>query len=131
MNREVWEFLRDGKHRVIREWLNDQVISVKDRAKLDFCMERLRTLDFALVSTKLLAGPLRGGTKLYKLRVRCQNRELRPLLCRGPVGEPLDYTLLQGAIEVELHRLNPSNAEDRARQNREALIRNPEWRELY
>ena len=131
MNREVWEFLRDGKHRVIREWLDDNSVSPKERAKLDFCLERLRTLDFALVSTKLLAGPLRGGTKLYKLRVRCQNRELRPFLCRGPVGPPLDYTLLQGAIEVGDHRLDPPNAEDRAVQNREALSRNQKWRELY
>ena len=51
------------------------------------------------------------------------------MLCRGPVGEPLDYTLLQGAIEVS-DRLNPPNAEDRAGHNREILIRNPEWREL-
>lgn len=80
MNREVWEFLRGGEHRVIREWLDDRNISAKDRAKLDFCLERLRTLDFALVSNKLLAGPLRGGTKLYKLRVRCQDKELRPFL---------------------------------------------------
>ena len=78
MNREVWEFLREGKHRVIREWLDDRNISAKDRAKLDFCLERLRTLDFALVSNKLLTGPLRGGTKLYKLRVRCQDKEFRP-----------------------------------------------------
>ena len=131
MNREVWEFLRDGKHRVIREWLEDGKFSAKDRAKLDFCLERLRTLDFALVSNKLLAGPLRGGTKLYKLRVRCQDKELRPFLCRGPVGDPLDYTLLQGAIEAGEHRFNPTNAEERALQNRETLIRNPNWRELY
>jgi hypothetical protein len=131
MDREVWEFLRDGTHRVIREWVDDCKISVQDRAKLDFCLERLRTLDFALISTKMLAGPLRGGTKLYKLRVRCQNRELRPFLCRGPIGEPLDYTLLQGAIEVGDHRTDPPNAEDRAGRNREALILNPKWRELY
>jgi hypothetical protein len=131
MNHEVWEFLRDGKHHVIQEWLKDSTVSSRDRAKLDFCLERLRTLDLGLISTKMLAGPLRGGTKLYKLRIRCQNRELRPLLCRGPVGEPDDYTLLQGAIEVGDHRTNPPNAEDRAAQNRETLIRNPKWRELY
>ena len=131
MKREVWEFLRDGKHRVIRDWLNHVKIPVKDRAKFDFCLERLRSLDFALISTKLIAGPLRGGTKLYKLRCRCRSHELRPFLCRGPVGDPLDYTLLQGAIEVAMHRLDPSNAEDRAAWNRDALIHNPKWRELF
>jgi hypothetical protein len=54
MDREVWEFLRDGKHKVIREWLGTCRISAQERAKLDFCLERLRTLDFALVSNKLL-----------------------------------------------------------------------------
>jgi hypothetical protein len=130
MKREVWEFLREGKHPVVREWLETCRISPKDRAKLDFCLERLRTLDFALVSSKLMAGPLRGGTKLYKLRVRCQNRELRPYLCRGPFGEN-EYTLLQGAIEVGDSRLDPANAEERAVHNREVLLRNPIWRQLY
>ena len=53
------------------------------------------------------------------------------MLCRGPIGNPFDYTLLQGAIEVGDRRLDPSNAEDRAQANREALIRNPGWRDVY
>ena len=129
MNREIWEFLAKGTHRVIRQWLEDERISSRDRAKLDVSLERLRTLDFALVSRRLLAGPLRG-TKVYKLRLRCENRELRPMLCRGPVGSPQDYTLLQGAIEIG-DRLKPHDAQDRADSNRELLIENPRWRELY
>jgi len=131
VNREVWEYMREGQHRVIREWVTDFDISVREQAKLDVCVDRLRTLDFALVSKKLLAGPLRGGEKLYKLRVRCENRELRPFLCRGPVGSGHDYTFLQGAIEVDSHRLNPSNAETRASEHRGLLIQNPRWRGVY
>ncbi len=131
MNREVWEFLREGSHRVIGEWFDHANISMQERAKLDSCLDRLRSLDFALVSHKLLAGPLKGGMKLYKLRLRCQNRELRPFLCRGPVGDPNGYTLLQGAIEVGKHRLEPTNAEDQAAVHRGDLIKNPKWRELY
>ena len=129
MNREVWEFLANGTHRVIRQWLHQENISSRDRAKLDVSLNRLRTLDFALVGRRLLAGPL-TGTKVYKLRLRCENRELRPMLCRGPVGSPLDYTLLQGAIEVG-DRLHPHDAHDRADGNRLTLIGNPNWRELY
>lgn len=96
---------------------------------MDVALNHLRTLDLALVSPKLMAGPLRG-TKLYKLRLRCQNRELRPLLCRGPIGERLDYTLLLGAIEVG-DRLKPHDAEGRAAENRRLLMENPGWRERY
>ena len=129
MNREIWEFLAKGTHPVIRQWLADEGISSRERAKLDVSLERLRTLDFALVSTRLLAGPLRG-TKVYKLRLRCENRELRPMLCRGPVGSPRDYTLLQGAIETG-DRMKPPDAQDRADGNRKVLVENPHWRELY
>jgi hypothetical protein len=129
MNREIWEFLASGNDRVIRKWFKVEDITPQERAKLDVALNHLRTLDLALVSHKLLAGPLRG-TKIYKLRLRCNNRELRPMLCRGPVGERLDYTLLLGAIEVG-NRLNPYNAEDRAAKNRELLIENPNWRERY
>src|ERR1019366_3072449 len=130
MNREIWEFLLSGRHRVIRSWLDDERISSQDRAKMDVSLNRLRTLDFALVSRKMLAGPL-AGTKVYKLRLRCENRELRPMLCRGPVGAPLDYTLLQGAIETGTHQVKPPDAQDRAERNRKALVENPRWRELY
>jgi hypothetical protein len=129
MNREIWEFLASGTHPVIHRWFSEENISPRDRAKLDVSLSRLRNLDFALVSCKLLAGPLKG-TKIYKLRIRCENRELRPMLCRGPVGSRLDYTLLLGAIEVG-DRLRPPDAQERADGNRETLIGRPDWRELY
>jgi hypothetical protein len=129
MKREIWEYLADGRHPVIRNWLEVERISEHDRAKLDFSLNRLRTLDFGLVSRKLLAGPLRG-TKVYKLRLRCENRELRPMLCRGPVDSPQDYTLLHGALEIG-NRLDPPDAEERADRNRRTLIGNPKWREVY
>jgi hypothetical protein len=129
MNREIWEFLAGGSRRVIRTWIDRERISVRERAKLDVSLDRLRTLDFALVSKKLMAGPLKG-TKVYKLRLRCENRELRPMLCRGPVGSPLDYTLLEGAIEVG-PGLKPPDAEQRADENRVILIERPQWRGIY
>jgi hypothetical protein len=129
MNREIWEFLVSGSHRVIRTWFEEENVSPEDRAKLDVKLNQLRTLDFGLVSKKLLAGPLKG-TKVYKLRIRCRNRELRPILCRGPVGPILDYTLLHGALEIG-DRLRPSDAADRADANRRILIDSPGWREVY
>jgi hypothetical protein len=129
MNREIWEFLAKGSSHVIREWVKDERITRIELAKLDFALNQLRTLDYDLVSRKLLAGPLRGALKLYKLRIRCANRELRPLLCRGPFAR-FDYTLLAGAIE-EGDRLRPSDAYSRAQKNLETLERNSHWREIY
>ena len=129
MTREIWEFMSDGRHHVIRKWLKEEAISFKDQARLDLTLDRLRTLDFALISQKLMADPLRGS-KVYKLRLRCENRELRPMLCRGPVGPPADYTLLLGAHEVG-DRLHPADAPARADKNRTTLIANPAWREHY
>ena len=131
MTREVWEFMSDGKHHVIRKWLKEETISSKDQARLDLTLDRLRTLDVALISHKLMAGPLRGS-KVYKLRLRCENKELRPMLCRGPgqVGPPTDYTLLLGAREAG-DRLYPADAPAQADKNRITLIANRTWRERY
>lgn len=129
MKSEIWEFLVGGNRQVIRRWMEEEKLSTSERAKLDYSLDRLRSLDFGLLSSKLLAGPLRG-TKIYKLRLRCENRELRPMLCRGPVGPPHDYTLLEGSIEVG-RRMRPADAEDRAMKHRADLISNPGWRARY
>lgn len=129
MNREIWEYLIHGKDPVIAKWLDDFDISIRDRAKLEFTLSRLRSLDPGISVPKLLA-PL--GGKVLKLRLRCENRELRPMLCRGPepACPPLDYTLLQGAIEIGGH-LRPNNAEESAEKHREELLRNPTWKKKF
>ena len=129
LKREVWEFLVGGKDRVIGQWLERENISKKDRAKLDLALARLRTLDPGIFVPKLLA-PL--GDKILKLRVRCENRELRPMLSRGPepACDPLDYTLLQGALEIG-GRLHPEKSKDRAEENRSELVRNPKWKQKF
>lgn len=127
MDRKIWEFLLSGDP-VIKTWLKDQKISSRDQAKLDLFLDRLRTLDFSLVNSKWLA--LEGG-KIYKLRLRCENRELRPMLCRGPLPQsPQDYTLLQGALEVggDLH---PKDARERADKNRSDVLKDSKLRRLF
>ncbi len=127
MNRRIWEFLVKGKDPVIRHWLKDKDISVRDQAKLDYALQRLRSLDRGLISPKLLA---EVGDKILKLRVRCENRELRPMLCRGPVGDPLDYTLLAGALEIG-DDLHPANVKEKAKEHRAELVEKATWRQIY
>ena len=129
MERRIWEFLAVGHTPVIREWFVEKNISKQDRAKLDYVLGRLRSLDRGVFLPKLLA-PV--GEKILKLRLRCENRELRPMLCRGPepACDPWDFTLLQGAIETG-GDLYPGNAAVTARENREVLVRNPTWKRIF
>ena len=67
----------------------------------------------------LIAGPLKGGGNLYKLKAKgdCQ---LRPHLCTGPKNHGDEYTLLCGAVEKD-GKLDPFNVAERAVKNREQL----------
>ncbi len=92
-------------------------------------LARLRTLDAGVFVPKLLA-PV--GGKILKLRLRCENREFRPVLCRGPepACDPLDYTLLRGALEIG-GNLHPGDAKDQADANRSDLLRNRKWKQKF
>ena len=75
---------------------------------------------------KLLAGPLKGFAHIYKLRVR-GTVELRPLLCKGPVDNDREFTLLKGAYEVGSDWV-PSSARQDAVARREEVIGDAENR---
>lgn len=71
--------------------------------------------------TQLLAGT--GVPHIYKLRVK-GNVQLRPMLCRGPVDNNSEFTLLYGAIEVG-DVLQPVDAAERAAVIREEILADP------
>jgi hypothetical protein len=71
--------------------------------------------------TQLLAGT--GVANIYKLRVK-GNVQLRPMLCKGPVENDAEFTLLCGAIEVG-DVLQPPDATQRAVMIREAILADP------
>lgn len=47
---------------------------------------------------QLLAGPI--FTHIYKLKIK-GNVQLRPMLCKGPISNDEEFTLLLGAIETD------------------------------
>lgn len=71
--------------------------------------------------TQLLSGT--GVAHIYKLRVK-GNVQLRPMLCKGPVENDAEFTILFGAIEVG-DVLQPANAADRAAIIREEILADP------
>ena len=71
---------------------------------------------------KLLAGPLTGYAHIYKLKIR-GSVELRPLLCKGPINNETEYTLLKGAFEVGGAWV-PSGARGEAQTRRQEVVNN-------
>jgi hypothetical protein len=103
---------------VIEEWAGP--LSRRDRAALIQRLIQLMQMDRQVaLDVHLIAGPLRGGGNLYKLKAKgdCQ---LRPHLCTGPKNHADEYTLLCGAVEKD-GKLEPRNVQDRAVHNRGQL----------
>ena len=63
---------------------------------------------------------------ILKLRVK-GNVQLRPMLCRGPINNGTEYTLLLGAIEVG-GKLKPAGADAIANGLKTAVITAPDTR---
>ena len=75
---------------------------------------------------KLLAGPLKGYAHIYKIRVEGRVA-LRPLLCKGPIDNDHEFTLLKGASERD-RKFVPPNAPDVAVARRQEVIDDPDSR---
>jgi hypothetical protein len=118
----LFDFLDDNNKSVIHEWAKS--LEKADRAKLNSKFKQLAEMDFALAwGTKLLQGPIYKS--IYKLRTK-QTVQLRPLLCRGPLDNDAEYTLLEGAKEIG--KKLTTGAVQRADKNRDELLANPKRR---
>lgn len=72
--------------------------------------------------TGLLAGPIKGHAHIYKLRINGRVA-LRPLLCKGPIDNDTEFTLLMGAFEKD-RKWVPPNAPRTAEDRRNEVISN-------
>lgn len=68
----------------------------------------------------LIDGPLKGHPHIYKLRLGGRVR-LRPMLCKGPVNNDTELTLLIGATERD-SKFDPINAPVLAVARRDEII---------
>lgn len=69
---------------------------------------------------KLLAGPLKGYAHIRKIIVNGRVA-LRPLLCKGPIDNDHEFTLLEGAFERDREWI-PANAREIAVERRQEVI---------
>jgi len=95
MRYSIWDFVDAHGGSLIYEWALRR--SKRDRAKLNQRFDRLAQVDFQLaVNSRLLAGPI--YKHVYKMQIHGEV-QMRPLLCRGPISNETEYTLLRGATE--------------------------------
>jgi len=114
----LWDFRSPPprNENLILAWGRNQ--TKKDRAKLNQKFRRLVQMDFKLaVDTRLLAGPI--YEHIYKLVIH-GDVMLRPMLCKGPLENDSEYTLLLGAVEVG-GKL-PAGSREKAEENRNAIL---------
>jgi hypothetical protein len=114
----LYDYLNTDGYNVIKKWTED--LQKRERIKLNQKLDMLEQYGPEL-PPQLLAGPI--FDHVYKLKVQ-GNPKLRPLLCKGPIDNSKEYTLLVGAKEIQWE-LEPVNAEEQAASNRQAIIDNP------
>jgi hypothetical protein len=81
------------------------------------------------LAPQILAGPIKGYPHIYKLRMNGRIA-VRPLLCKGPVNNDAEFTLLKGALEVGNNWV-PSSAPGEAVTRRGQVLASPKRRTLH
>lgn len=101
-----------------KEWT--KTLQKDELAKLNQKLDMLRREPE--LPPQLLAGPLEGEP-IYKLRINGRVA-LRPMLCKGPINNGSEFTLLMGATERD-RVLIPVDAVEQAANRRTEVIANP------
>ena len=101
-----------------KEWT--KTLQKDELAKLNQKLDMLRREPE--LPPQLLAGPLEGKP-IYKLRINGRVA-LRPMLCKGPINNDSEFTILMGATEKD-RVLIPADAVDQAANRRTEVIANP------
>jgi hypothetical protein len=117
---DVYDFIDACHGNVVGSWIRG--LSTSDRAKFKLKIRYLSDVEYdEAIRGKLLQGPI--YKHVYKLKIH-GDIMLRPLLCRGPINNDVEYTLLAGAKE-ENFNLVPEDAPEVAENRRAEVIGDP------
>ena len=117
---DVYDFIDVHDGNVIRSWVRG--LCPRDRAKFKVKVRALADMEYdRAIGSKLLQGPI--SKHIFKLKIHGQIM-MRPLLCRGPIANEAEYTLLAGARE-ENFVLIPDVPLLRVEIRRQEVIDNP------
>lgn len=126
MSYRLYDFLEVNGRNDIKAWT--EKLQKRDRARLNQKLDLLEKHGAGL-PPGLLSNT--GMPHIKKLRITGRKvPTLRPMLCHGPINNDEEFTLLQGAVEKD-RELVPAHALKRAKENREAVIKNLSRRCLH
>jgi hypothetical protein len=119
----LYDYLDGNRRNEFADWTRG--LQTKQRARLN---QKLRMLEKSGpdLPPQLLAGPIKHYAHIYKMKINGQVA-LRPLLCKGPIRNDEEFTLLKGATEVGF-KWQPPNAPVIAIKRRQDVIDNPSQR---
>lgn len=118
MSFPLYDYMNKQGENEIKIWLSS--LEKVERAKID---QRLDMLEEH--GENLFPQILTGTDEKSILKLRAHGKvQLRPLLCRGPVSNAAEYTLLAGAKEVG-SKLTPKGVLAESVQRRRAVIQDP------
>lgn len=120
----VYVYLKgERRDNVIREWLEEEKVSVKQIAAFQDKIDTLEQAGPEMVPGFITETPV--AKDIYKMKIKGNKgmKQLRPMCCRGPFGDN-EYTILAGAIEKD-GKLVPSDVKERAQENRRLLLEDP------
>jgi hypothetical protein len=129
---DIYDAVDRHRRSNIVEWIAKQKITKRDVGRLNQKIDMLE-LNGPDLPPKLLAGPIKSKrnknlvSHIYKLIIH-GDRMLRPMLCKGPIDVPKEFTVLLGAIEVG--GVLDTDSED-AEIIRLAIIANQKLRKLH
>lgn len=104
MSWDIFDAVDKNRESNVVVWIVKEKITKRDIGQLNQKIDMLKQNGPEL-PPKLLAGPIKSKrnkklvSHIYKLIIH-GDRMLRPMLCKGPIDVPKEFTLLLGAIEV-------------------------------
>lgn len=122
----LYEYVNRRGRGVFTEWRRS--LQTAQQAQLDQKLDQLGQVDDPEILPDILAGT-REEKHIFKLKLGGKVR-LRPMVCRGPLDQKREITLLYPAYERDWH-YDPPNAPARAEQRRQEILADPSRRRLY
>lgn len=115
---DLFDYCDDRGRNDIRAWTRQQ--EKRQIGQMNLKLDMVQKYG-AEVSSNVL---LRVSEHIYKLKAKTKQKQLRPMLCKGPIDDAREFTLLVGAVEISW-KLDPSDAVERAEARRLEIIADP------
>ena len=121
-NWRLYDFVDIRARNIVKEWAKTQGDELKARVN-----QRLDMLERH--GAELPSGMLAGTRHKHidKLKIYGKGVTWRIMICKGPIENNFEFTILYIAQEKD-RKLIPPDADRRAEENRQAVIANPEER---